>query len=92
MSALATAGVFAARTGQMSALATEEMSAAVETGRMPAAATGETSTVEKKQMYTIVIFITGQTAVAIVDICLFSAGDVCLVSTADIGPASTADI
>ena len=45
--------------------------------------------VETRQMYSIE---TGQSPVAIVDICLASTADICLVSTADICPMSTEDI
>ena len=47
------------------------------------------SAVETRQMYSIE---TGQSPVAIVDICLASAEDICPVSEADICPVSTADI
>ena len=45
--------------------------------------------VETRQMYSIK---TGQSPVAIVDICLVSTADICPVSAADICPVSTADI
>ena len=68
-------------TGQMSVLATEEMSV-VETGQ------NLMSAVETRQRYTLK---TGQRPVAIVDICLVSTADICPVSAADISPVSTAD-
>ena len=57
---------------------------------MSAAETGQMSAVETRQMYSTIK--TGQSPVAIVDICPVSTADICPVSEADICPVSTADI
>ena len=63
----------------MSSVETGQMSA-VETGQMSAAETGQMSAVETRQMYSIK---TGESPVAIVDICLGSTADIYPVSTED---------
>ena len=57
---------------------------------MSAVETGQVSAVETRQMYYSIK--TGQSPVAIIDICLVSTADICPVSAADICPVSTADI